>query len=300
MKRINKVSKIFIMLVFTIISTGCMKYDTTMEINKDKSMNLTIITAVDQNLADQMADTTNKSEIESKGFYVEEYNEDGKTGYKVTKQIKNIDDVSTEASLSKEDMTDALNGDKEYMFTIKKGFFKNTYKAVYDFSSYNMEDYDELMEEDEYDETCLYNKLERGYSIHCSSEPVPNQEANRQAYEDMLAYDRQQSEQYKNMYEKMDLKFRLKLPYKAIKSNATSKSNLGKTLEWDLTKVEEVSFEFPIYNMTRIYIAIGIGILVIMFFTATLFSKRKRTPKPKVLNETNIGETKGFISHMGE
>ena len=298
MNSINKATKILGILVLMIISTGCMKYDTTMEINKDKSMNLTIITALDQNLASQMTETTNKSEIESKGFYVEEYTEDGKIGYKVTKQIKNIDDVSTEAGLSKEDMTDALNGDKEYMFTIKKGFFKDTYKAVYDFSSYGMTDME--TDEEEYDPTCLYNKMDRGYSIQCGEEEIPDQESNKQAYDAMIAESNAQINKLNDMYDKMDLKFKLKLPYKAIKSNATSKSNHGKTLEWDLTKVQEVSFEFPIYHMTKIYLAIGIGVLVFLFLLATFMTKKKNKPIPKVLDETNTGDTKGFMSQMSE
>ncbi len=309
MKRVNRVIKLLGIFTFALISTGCMKFETTMEVNKDKSMNLTMIAAMDQSFLEQMTETTNREDLESSGFYVEDYNEDGKKGYKLTKQIKNIDDVSTEGSISEEDMAEALygTGDSKYIFTVKKGFFKNTYKAKFDFTTSGLGDDIDDEDYEEYDETCLDSRMEHGYSTECGSDPVPNQEANRQMYDAMIAAEKAEAEEYsdeiekfQNMYNGMDLKFKLKIPYKAIKSNATHKSNHGKTLEWDLTKDPVVEFEFPIYDMTKIYIAIGIGILLIMFFTATMFSKRKRKPKPKVLDETNIGETRGFISQMEE
>jgi len=241
---IKKITKLLSIFVLMILITGCAKFETTMEINKDKSMDLSIITAVDKNLTQQMTENTDVAEIEKRGFYIEKYIEDGKEGYKLVKQIKNIDDVSTEGDLSKEEMTAGLYGDSEYIFTVKKGFFKTTYKATYDFDI-------------------------SGLSV-----------------EDM---------NISNLKD-IGMKFRLKLPYKAITSNATSKSNHGKTLEWDLTKESIVSFEFPMYDMTKIYITIGISILVLLFMIATMMSKKKK--KPKLNTKVYDGDTKGFIDQI--
>ena len=77
MKRVNRVIKLLGIFTFALISTGCMKFETTMEVNKDKSMNLTMIAAMDQSFLEQMTETTNREDLESSGFYVEDYNEDG-------------------------------------------------------------------------------------------------------------------------------------------------------------------------------------------------------------------------------
>jgi len=246
---INRMTKSISIFILIILLTGCAKFETTMTINKDKSMELSIISALDKNIAQNKIDTVDINEYERRGFYIEKYIEDGKKGYKLIRQIKNIDDVSTEGNISKEEMTEGLYGDSEYIFIVKKGFFKTTYKAEYDF------DISELLVDEN-------NQLLQPYES-----------------------------------KDMDLKFRLNLPYKAISSNATSKSNQGKILEWDLTQVKEISFEFPIYDMTKIYISIGVGILVFLLIIVSLMSKKKKKPKS---SPTQIydGETRGFMNQM--
>ena len=121
--------KFLCLMMATILLTGCVKMDISMEVKSDKSMDLSIITAYDKSLQESLAEYKTSSdeeqvaEYEKKGFYVQKYDEDGKSGYKMTKQIKNIDECSTEADLEKSEMTEALTGDKQYMFTVKKSFF---------------------------------------------------------------------------------------------------------------------------------------------------------------------------------
>ena len=60
------------------------------------------------------------------------------------------------------------------------------------------------------------------------------------------------------------LDFKLRLPYKAITSNATTTSSNGKVLDWNLSNLEtdQIYFEFKLYNLTTIYVVIGAVVLV--------------------------------------
>ena len=83
-----------------------------------------------------------------------------------------------------------------------------------------------------------------------------------------------------------NLEFKLRLPYKAITSNATNKLNGGKTLEWNLGNLEtdQIYFEFKLWNLTNIYIiAGGIALVGLLIFSeyrdkkiAQSFYKRKK------------------------
>ena len=96
----KRLKRIFIFIFMLFIITGCVKMDVSMTINKDKSMNVTIIEAFDESLANQ-SDTEilteeDKKEFEEMGFTVEDYNEEGMIGAKIYRDIKNIDEVSKE------------------------------------------------------------------------------------------------------------------------------------------------------------------------------------------------------------
>lgn len=69
-----------------------------------------------------------------------------------------------------------------------------------------------------------------------------------------------------------NITFNLKVPYKTISDNATSKSNHGKNLEWNLTDLEtdQIYFEFYLFNMTNVYIVIGFILLVAFFIISEL------------------------------
>lgn len=270
----GKKIKFLVLLMAVVLLTGCVKMDVTMEIKNDKSMNFSMIYAVSKELDEYntSSDEEQIKEYENKGFYVEKYDKDGKSGYKITKQYKNIDDISTEGALEKVDMTEALSNDNQYMFTIKKGFLKNTYSASYNF---NTSGYESNGFESEYYDTCEYRLT--GFS--CGPDVVQDQEANRAAYEEYVKY---QQKQMSEFTEGMDLKFNLKLPNKVKSSNATSVTNGGKNLVWDLSKTSDVVFEFEVYNMTNVYIAIGVGIGIAFILFICIISMKKGG------NKTNI------------
>ena len=73
--------------------------------------------------------------------------------------------------------------------------------------------------------------------------------------------------------EESTLQFKLRLPYKAVSSNATSTSNNGKVLDWDLKNLEtdQIYFEFRLFNLTNIYIIGGAVLLIALL----IFSERR-------------------------
>lgn len=288
MKRIKISFKILITMTLVFILTGCIKSEYNMEIGKDRSLNLVIISAVDESVAGDFQPYAEEiKNLEAKGYYIEDYKENGKVGKKITKKIKNIDDYSTEAKITKEEMSDALTGEKEYMFTVKKGFLKNTYVATYLFNlnEYSNTENQEEFYVPEYDEKCIYNYNNEIYNMSCDIKPVEDQVTNRANYEKYVEAHRKQeetmSEQLQNLTSSMDLKFNLKLPYKAKSNNATTVTDGGKKLVWDLTKTQEVNFEFSLYNMTNVYIVIGIGVVIFLIIVSAFTSTLRKISKPK-------------------
>ena len=73
--------------------------------------------------------------------------------------------------------------------------------------------------------------------------------------------------------------FTLKLPSKAKSSNATTVSDDGKTLEWDLTKVDgDITAEFSLFNTKLLITIIVIVFFVILIVFLVLGHLRKNGP----------------------
>lgn len=151
----NKFKKLLISSLVLLGLSGCVKFNTTMDIKKDKSMDYSVIYGMTSTLINdqQMLSDEEKKELESKGFKAEDYKDDKYTGIKLTISFDNIDDVSTdndtEFSLSKiADKSEKL----ENIFKVKKGLLKNTYTANFKFdqndSGMSDTDFDTGMDDD--------------------------------------------------------------------------------------------------------------------------------------------------------
>lgn len=123
---------LFIISILLIITTtGCAKISQSITVNKDKSVDLVIIEAVkEESLTDEQKSTMitslNLDKIKSSEYSLENYNSNGYIGYKITRHFPNIDKISSKeevvADLSISNITN-----QQYLFTVKKGLFKNTY-----------------------------------------------------------------------------------------------------------------------------------------------------------------------------
>ena len=275
---------LYILTIFivAICLSGCVKYNANMEIKKDKSMDFSIVYAMDtQYFGDQEVLTEeNRKELEEEGFKVTNYQEDTMKGFTLTKSIENIDELSTtentDYSLSN------IEEEKE-MFKVEKGFFKNKYIANFKFDTEDSA----ITEEETSDGT-----ITDGYSDGTIEE-------NPDSYSDFPmdsteGYNDSSMDDFSNMAtSNLDLSLNVTLPYQAISNNATKTENDNKTLSWDLTssEIETINFEFELYNMTNIYLTIGgiaLLIIIIIVVTVTKHKKRKNIGKEmKDLSQNN-------------
>lgn len=253
----KKSFKVLCLMLVAFMMSGCMKFNMNMDINSDKSMNLELIVA----LANEMMGSSNETNMDNSeiqklkdnGFNVEEYSDDTMTGYTISTKINNIDDVSTEKD-TMFNLNDIFNGEKlSDIFTVKKGFFKNTYTV-------------KIGEEESTDMT---NELEDDLNSTYSNDSL-------------LATD---DADLSMLLNSMDINFTINLPYKAISSNATNTENDGKTLVWQPTSASNsssnIEFSFELYNMTNIYLMVGIVILIIVIIIILIVKHCKKTKSNK-------------------
>lgn len=253
----KKSFKVLCLMLVAFMMSGCMKFNMNMDINSDKSMNLELIVA----FANEMMGSSNETNMDNSeiqklkdnGFNVEEYSDDTMTGYTISTKINNIDDVSTEKD-TMFNLNDIFNGEKlSDIFTVKKGFFKNTYTV-------------KIGEEESTDMT---NELEDDLNSTYSNDSL-------------LATD---DADLSMLLNSMDINFTINLPYKAISSNATNTENDGKTLVWQPTSASNsssnIEFSFELYNMTNIYLMVGIVILIIVIIIILIVKHCKKTKSNK-------------------
>lgn len=273
MKKNIKLTALLTLLVISL--TGCVKFNSTMEIKKDKSMDYKIIYAFDKSLFGDQEILTNdaKKELENKGFTVSNYVDGNMKGFKVSKNIKNIDDVSytNDATYDLSGLLDS-NKSESKVFKVKKGFLKNTYTASFKFDSSASD---------------LNNSTSNDTTIDNDFTTDDNNTTTDSDFD------------FSNINTNMDLSFNVKLPYKAISSNATTKKNDDKELSWNLSSTGEdkIEFSFVLYNMTNIYICGGVIVLLIIIVIVSILNKSR---KNKVSNKdaTNDKQTTTFNSSV--
>ena len=284
MKR--NVLKSFILGLMIVSLTGCVKFNANMDIKKDKSMDFSIIYAVDTTyFGDDMEllDDANKKQLEESGFNVSDYSEDKMKGFKLVRSIKNIDTVSS-TSDEEYSLSGVLEEDSDdKMFKVKKGFLKNTYSAKLDFNASDSElnNSSSLDDTDDYDMDSY------------TDEEYMEDDTEEENIDDSTDTDMDFSQFSESMASNMDLSFNVTLPYSSKSNNATKTSNDNKSLSWSLTsdKAETIEFEFELYNMTNIYILIGgavaLLIIIILIIVGSKKKKKKSQPTPNnIVNDT--------------
>lgn len=257
----RKLKQLVVVLMAVLLVSGCkMKAEYNMAIKKDKSMDLSVIIGMDDELLNLMlASEENNGDFtgsnanytdEQKWAYldkslemddlkgdkdedvtIDKYTEDGFKGYKVVFKVKNIDEIS--GSKGSDTINDLSNIDDKELF-VKNG---NKYSL-----KFTIDDMKEVTEQAESSST-------EGLNMDMSSI--------------------------------FDLKFVISLPDKPIKHNATSVSDDGKTLTWDLMKQGdtpiEVEFELAGKSNTLfLYIGIGVAVLIVVIILVVALSGKKK------------------------
>ncbi len=273
-----KKNKFILMLcVLTFMLTGCVKYNANMNINKDKSMDFSMIYALDTSLFEdqELLSDEDKQKLESQGFTITDYSEGTMKGYTLTKKISNIDYVSTTSNASY-DLSGLLdsNATNSYIFKVTKGLLKNTYTANFTFdasesdinsdSTDTTDNLNDLFSNDEEEETILSEEKQ---------EETNQEETNLNGNIDFSDMD------LSSLTSNLDLSFNVNLPYSAKSNNATNTSDNNKKLSWNLssTEISTIEFTFELYNMTNVYIGIGLLVILITAIVVLIVSKKKNS-----------------------
>ncbi|MDE6292312.1 MAG: hypothetical protein K2L98_01375 [Bacilli bacterium] len=242
---------VLVLLMTMTCLTGCVEYKSTMDIKSDKSMNFSVDYAVDTTIfgEEEAIDAEDKQKLENDGFKVEPYEHDSMKGYRITKNIKNIDSYSSNEDV-KYNLSGILNEDNknDKIFKVKKGLFKNTYYATFEFDA-----------------------SDSGLSDSEAEDPTNEEDIDDSFDDDSL------NDLTNSLMSNLDLSFNIKLPNKAINHNAKSVNNDGKELKWDLStnSVDSITFSFSLYNTTNIIICAVVVVIVLAILI--IFVKKKMT-----------------------
>lgn len=129
--------KLFIIaLSLVLLVSGCSNVNTTMKINKDKSMNLSYIISLDKNYLgnktfNDLFSSKSINNLENNGYNVTDYEDDNNFGYKISTNVKDIDNISSSEDL-KINLLSLLYSnvqDELYIFKRTDGVLKNQYEA---------------------------------------------------------------------------------------------------------------------------------------------------------------------------
>lgn len=278
-----KKAKYIILLSLTILLTGCVKSNTSMTINKDKSMSLTSEVLISDKLLDKESRLIIKDEkkkLQKKNMTVEEIKDsNGYSGFSVTKKYGNIDKNSKEEY--KEIIISNFFDDKfddSVLFQVKKGLFKNVYTANYKFEVDN----DDFVEENNSNETVI-NDTTNTPTVENGTTNVIDNTNNVDGTNNNTEKDISDNADLIKLASEVKFKFSVNLPYKVLESNATKKSDDGKKLEWDLNSNDavKINYSFELYNMNNIYMAIGISIGAIILLIVLIIIKNKIVQKKR-------------------
>lgn len=260
----KKGCKLVIILLITLLFSGCVKENVEMSIGYDKSMDFSMIIGVDKSFSSSTSESMigSKENYTKNGFNLESYDDGKYVGYKITKHYDNIDNISSDSNVAVESISDVSNVEK--FFTVQKGFLINRYSAKLKNSSTN--DINSYSNNNANKDIDSYDT-----SLNSSSSSLDSSMS-------------QYSQMYSNMMNgSMDLKFILKVPYKTISNNATSIEEDGKKLIWDLAtfKGENIEFEFNMFNPIEAIVLLLAGLIVFLLIISAIVKAVKNNKMKK-------------------
>ena len=244
------------MMSLLVLLTGCVKFNASLNINSDKSMDFNIIYAIDTSIFQDEEMQINEedfAELKNQGFNIEEYSEGTMKGFTLSRKFENIDLVSTT-----EDVVFNLSGMADekalnpYMFKVVKGDDKNTYYAKFRFDSN-----DSGLNDDN-----LGDRLDGSITIDDDKVGIDGNISIDDYSDDSSSdIDMPFDGNISSLMSNLDLSFKVNLPYSAISSNATTKEDNDKKLTWLLVtngeEYMEFAFEIPNNTTSNIFSKIG-------------------------------------------
>ena len=267
----KKIKFLLLVCLLGILLTGCVKFNANMNIKKDKSMDFTIIYALDKSVFGDQASIkeSDLEEVKKSGFTVSKYSDGNMEGFTMTKKINNIDEVSTESE-AEYNLSGLMSEESKYLFKVVKGTNKNTYYAKFKFdandSGLNMNEAENTEAESKDENLELPDETE-------GNDGALLDETNENPFEGM---------DLSKLTANMDLSFNVTLPNSAISNNATSTEDNNKKLTWKLssTNAQAIEFAFELNNNGGsndmiLYIGIGVIALLVIVVIILMLTKKK-------------------------
>jgi hypothetical protein len=281
---LRKVKYLFIIAMMFLL-TGCVKFNMTMDIKSDKSMDLDILYAVDKNMMgdEELFKDEDIEEYKKSGFEVKDYAEGDYVGITLKKHVKNIDDISKtdgNASFNIANATDTES--EESMFTLKKGFFRNVYtlKMESDSATNTPDD---------------INLGDERIALEGEDDDLGDYPTDGESLLDDYPIDGDVD--YTEALNNMEMNLTVNLPNKPISHNATSVSNNGKSLTWNLVAQQsDVELTFALYNKTNILICVA-GVVVVVIVVIVVISKSSKNKNTSNNQTTNNAQNNEMMNN---
>ena len=131
MKKLKRLVCILLMVMCLSLLTGCFRFSTTVEVKRNGKADITIVFASVDPQSDNSDDSDEDDEdmrkqLEDEGWDYEVYNDDGYSGYKITKKNVNLKDLAKEMNSGDDSKIDV---DADKLKVEKHGF---RYKVSWD------------------------------------------------------------------------------------------------------------------------------------------------------------------------
>lgn len=285
----KKIFNYILLFVMVLTLSGCYRIHVNTTINKDKSLDIEMIIAIDEKkmaslggsegeASEGIADEETIAEYKKQGFEVEDYVDGDYKGVKLTRKITNIDEVTSDKKIET-NLGSIATGEEggKYLF-YKEG---NVYYSDIILNTEDTEkpEDDVIVEEEDPNG----DEAEDGLLTTAAPDDITGTndgtlvapEDDTTGLEDM------------DLSSYFDIKYTVTLPSKAISHNATKVD--GNTYTWDYKYGQAdhmtYSFSFPEGNFLQNNILyIGIAALSVIIFVVTLVVVTKKNKETNVNN----------------
>ena len=295
----KKVLKCIVLFMVIIVGSGCVKDETIMSINKDKSVDLIVNLGYPIDSDKKLTIEEVKERVGENGYFIDSYHDEKFVGYSLSKQYKNINKISSNNAISLE-LSDIVNGkfnDKQ-LFTVKKGFFKNKYTANFTYDYKKIYDYNLNVElyglENNENSNNMNDFLNNNYkdsktvsiqridikspedfqnfndklaSLNEKYQELPTVIVNDKVYAGISDETKNSLKEYIDSLDNgnnYELSYKVNIPYKVLNNNATSIE--GNTLIWKCNYFSEnkISYSFEIFKVSSVILIIFIIAMIIL------------------------------------
>jgi hypothetical protein len=251
MKKILKRLNVFLVSAIAIFClTGCVRFNTTINVKSNGKVDVSMLYAA-MDMSDYGYDTEaltdeQKQEYLDDGWDVVDYNQDGFSGFMISKNDVTADELASSLNSTQSELGESGS----------LSFTKQGHNYVLDWQVFDKEEGEQISAYKS------YFTMSGGY-----------------------------------------MKLTVTLPVKPTSSNATSVSNDGKTLEWDLLNLgpdQNIHVEFSLLNMGLIIGICVVAAIVVLGIILALVLAQKKKKDRQIQNATGNYQQGGGYQPQGQ